>query len=661
MKNKLIRICIVGTGPRGLSVLERLCASAGAHWSAQHRIQVHVVDPYVGEGGAVWRTGQSRQLLMNTVAAQVTMFADDSVTCTAPVVPGPSLYEWTRLAADLGDVPEWVRQESLELGPDSYPTRALYGQYLLWVLRRLLHSAPENLDIELHPRTAVALADAGDETQMITLSDGSVLSGLDAVVLAQGHLLSGPSEAEEVLADYARQHRLNYVPPANAADVDLSFITAGQPVALRGFGLTFFDYMALLTVGRGGKFTTNCDGKLVYERSGEEPELIVGSRRGIPYHARGENQKGVSDRHEPLFLTPGVIADLRRRADRGRPANFCTDVWPLIDSEVRSVYYSTLIAERHGDHDARLFLRRYQTLLHRERMMVDRLRPFTSAESAAEDALLAAFGVGQADRWRWRAIDQPYGDREFADGEEYEDWLVSYLNTDVSEADRGNVRSPLKAALDAMRDLRNEIRQVVDHGGLSGDSYRNDLQSWYTPFNAFVSIGPPASRIRELIALIESGVVQVVGARMVVDCPSDGSGFVISSSRIPGPTTLATTLIEARLPEPDLDRTTDPLLRNLLASGECAAHRIPVRGGGHCETAGLAVTPRPYNLLDAERNPHPRRFAFGVPTETVHWVTAAGIRPGVNSVIVADADAIAQACIGVVKHQPQRRLLPAAS
>jgi hypothetical protein len=36
---------------------------------------------------------------------------------------------------------------------------------------------------------------------------------------------------------------------------------------------------------------------------------------------------------------------------------------------------------------------------------------------------------------------------------------------------------------------------------------------------------------------------------------------------------------------------------------------------------------------------------FGVPTESVHWVTAAGIRPGVNSVILGDADAIARSCL----------------
>jgi hypothetical protein len=71
---------------------------------------------------------------------------------------------------------------------------------------------------------------------------------------------------------------------------------------------------------------------------------------------------------------------------------------------------------------------------------------------------------------------------------------------------------------------------------------------------------------------------------------------------------------------------------------------------GHYQTGGLAVAHRPYNL-GTSRQPHPCRFAFGVPTETVHWVTAAGIRPGVNSVILsdadADADAVAQAAVAL--------------
>jgi hypothetical protein len=44
MKDPTSRICIVGLGPRGLSVLERLAANARAA-VPRHPVVVHVVDP----------------------------------------------------------------------------------------------------------------------------------------------------------------------------------------------------------------------------------------------------------------------------------------------------------------------------------------------------------------------------------------------------------------------------------------------------------------------------------------------------------------------------------------------------------------------------------------------------------------------------------------
>ncbi|KKD02261.1 hypothetical protein TN53_41530, partial [Streptomyces sp. WM6386] len=86
---------------------------------------------------------------------------------------------------------------------------------------------------------------------------------------------------------------------------------------------------------------------------------------------------------------------------------------------------------------------------------------------------------------------------------------------------------------------------------------------------------------------------------------------------------------------------------HLRATGQCSRYRIHGPGTRTYETGGLAVTERPYRLVDASGRAHPRRFAYGVPTESVHWVTAAGIRPGVNSVTLGDSDAIARAVLSL--------------
>ncbi|WP_405989104.1 FAD/NAD(P)-binding protein [Streptomyces sp. NBC_00986] len=630
----LTTICIVGAGPRGLSVLERLCANERQE-RRHSAVTIHVVDPSPPGAGTVWRVTQSRHLVMNTIASQITVFTDESVRIAGPIVPGPSLYDWAKqiLQDEETDLDDLTLAEARDLEPNSYPTRAFYGRYLQAGFRTVIEQAAAHITVQVHRSRAVALASVDarrrDGAQRVRLENGTWLEPLDAVVMAQGHVAERPTPQEERNLRLARIHRLDYLAPANPADVDLSRIRPGRPVLLRGLGLCFFDYMALLTTGRGGTYAREGE-RLVYHPSGEEPLMFASSRRGIPYHARGENEKGVHGRHQPRLLTAERIAALRRRCAEDEPMDFRQDLWPLIAREVESVYYGSLLANRGAAQERETFVTRY-----------------LGASSTELPALLADYGFTHEDRWDWDRLERPYGKGVFGDREDFRAWLLEYLAQDVREARAGNVSGPLKAALDVLRDLRNEIRLAVDHGGIDGDSYRDDLQGWYTPLNAFLSIGPPASRIEETAALIEAGVLELIGPAAEVRLDTHGSAFVARSPLIPGPPVRATTLIEARLPEPDLRRTDDPLLLHLLSTGQAVPHRIPGACGTSYETGGLAVSERPYRLLDTLGQVHPRRFAYGVPTEAVHWATAAGIRPGVDSVTLGDSDAIACAVLAL--------------
>ena len=124
MSRSPLTVCIVGAGPRGLSVLERLCARERR--AASHpAIAVHIVDPTRPGAGSVWRTDQSRELLMNTVASQVTVYTDASVEIDGPIEPGPSLHEWAVEVGRLGELEcllgghdDATRAEARALGPD---------------------------------------------------------------------------------------------------------------------------------------------------------------------------------------------------------------------------------------------------------------------------------------------------------------------------------------------------------------------------------------------------------------------------------------------------------------------------------------------------------------------------------------------------------------
>jgi hypothetical protein len=73
-------IAIVGAGPRGAGLLERLAASLPELLPPRTGLDVHLIDPFPAGAGRIWRHAQSPLLAMNSMAADVTMFTDASVT-----------------------------------------------------------------------------------------------------------------------------------------------------------------------------------------------------------------------------------------------------------------------------------------------------------------------------------------------------------------------------------------------------------------------------------------------------------------------------------------------------------------------------------------------------------------------------------------------------
>src|SRR5690349_22369630 len=240
-------IAIVGAGPRGAGLLERLSASVPEllpRVGSGAVLDVHLIDPFPAGAGRIWRHAQSPLLAMNSMAADVTMFTDDSVKMDGPIVPGPSMWEW---AQDLreGRLPgEDVRALGPELAAElraltaaTFPSRRLQSAYLGWVLRHVLAGLPAGMRVYVHECRAVGLVDDGD-TQLVRLDGGATLR-VDAVVLASGHLDATPTDDELDLAARAAAAGLRYLPPEQTTDSDLSGIEPGEPVIVRGTGLAF--------------------------------------------------------------------------------------------------------------------------------------------------------------------------------------------------------------------------------------------------------------------------------------------------------------------------------------------------------------------------------------------------------------------------------------
>ncbi|MZD04623.1 adenylate cyclase [Streptomyces sp. SID5785] len=580
-------LVVVGAGPRGTGVLERIAANARGldGGSGSLDLDIHLVDPFPPGGGRIWREDQSPLLWMNSQAQDVTMFTDDTVDLEGPVLPGPALHEWAGLDGRV------------------FPDRRRQGGYLRWVYEKAVADLPAGVVVHHHARRALRLSGTRRGRQQVWLEGRPRPLTADAVVLTQGHLDAEPDDEQRELSAYADRHGLVHLPPDFTADSDLSRLAPGQDVIVRGFGLAFVDLMVLLTEGRGGRFEGDR-----YVPSGREPVLHVGSRRGVPYHAKigYDWDAGSGDRPPlPRFLGPAQIDGLLARASG---YDFRRDVWPLVDKELGYAHYHRLFTA------------------HPERTAVawtDFEEKYAAAEplSAELRALVAASVPDPADRLDLTGLDHPLDGVRHSSPEALQDALRDYIGAD----------------LDRRHDPAHDPDLAVFLGLLSvyGQLVRlGDLGPWWHGFFSYLASGPPGPRLRRLLALSRAGVVRFLGAGLRVSA-EDGV-FRATGDTVPGAVLEARALVEARLPQPTLARTRDRLLRALHAEGAAAT-----------PTGLLAVDPADGRILHRDGSAHPRRFALGPHTNARG--AGAFTRPRTNSPTFRQNDATARAVLDLLR------------
>ncbi|MFC9674315.1 FAD/NAD(P)-binding protein [Streptomyces sp. NPDC056949] len=504
-------LVIVGAGPRGTGILERIAANAPEY--AGLELDIHLVDPFPPGGGRVWRQAQSPLLWMNSQSQDVTMFTDDTVELDGPVLPGPALHEWA------------------DLDGRAFADRQLQGAYLRWVYEQSVAALPPGVTVRHHPRRALRVSGPREGRQQVWLDGDARPLLADTVILAQGHLDAELDEEQRELSAYAREHGLVHLPPDFTADSDLSALAPGEDVLVRGFGLAFVDLMVLLTEGRGGRYEGD-----TYIPSGREPVLYVGSRRGIPYHSKiGYDWTGERP-PLPRFLGPAEIDELLARPDG---YDFRRDVWPLIDKELGFAHYHRLFTAHPG-----------RTAV----AWADFEEKYAAAEplSAELQALVASAVPDPAHRLDLTALDHPLDGVRHTSYEELQEGLRGYITADL-ERRHDPAHSP---DLAVFLGLLSVYGQVVRLG---------DIGSWWHGFFSYLASGPPGPRLRQLLALSRAGVVKFAGADMRVTA-EDGV-FRATSATVPGSVIEARVLVEARLPHPTLARTRDQLLRELYEEG----------------------------------------------------------------------------------------------
>ncbi|GAA1984447.1 FAD/NAD(P)-binding protein [Terrabacter lapilli] len=617
----LRRIVVVGAGPRALGLLERVSANAALLVPPGERVEVHVVDPHPPGGGRIWRAAQSPLLWMNSEAQDVTVFTDTSVTCEGPVVDGPSLAQWAA-----GDE---ASEDAAQLGPRSFAPRVVQAEYLEWAWRRTVQTLPASVTVHVHADRAVALEDDGP-TQTVTLATGATLAA-DLVVLAQGYLQQAPGSDEQRLLAQAEQHQLTYVPPGHTADLDLEHLRPDEPVLVRGMGLAFVDLFVLLAEGRGGRFSEDGD-QLTYHPSGREPVLHVGSRRGVPYHAKlGYEIRSPADGPAPLrHLTRERLAGI---GDGATALDYRTQVWPLVVLELAVAHYRRL----------------FQAHPERTRGTFETLERALAATDVTGDGLT---GVARAhltdpeDVFDIDRIDRPLRSyvHPHTAASEVERLVAEHITGDLTRR-ADPLRSCDRAVFDALLGVYAVLAELVVTDRLLDEDRVRHVESHFHGLFSFLASGPPPRRLAELLALHRAGVVRFLGPDLELSV-EDGRFVARSGERV----VRARAAVDARLPRPDSSLVTDPLVADLLRSGELRSRPVTAADGTSLGAGQLVADPRARGVR-ADGSIHPRRFLLG---PAVSGSAGAGgfSRPGFNGPGFRQNDAVARDLLTVPISRP---------
>jgi glycosyltransferase involved in cell wall biosynthesis/uncharacterized NAD(P)/FAD-binding protein YdhS len=480
-----IRAAIIGSGPRGLSVLERLLD--GARSRPETHLEILLFDKQ-RHGEGCHRSGQSPHLLLNTAAGQITLFPKPEDAACPPHTR--TFDEWIREAHAKGLHPELIQWQNGNI-EDSYQPRALLGHYLRDILEGLLKTTGPNVTVRLIIGEVRGLArEPGPSWTVSTPTE--CFPGVDGVFLCSGHRLPGqPSSLKED----------RFIPNPFPIRETLAEIPDGCTVAVKGMGLTALDVIAELTQGRGGRFEADGGGTaLCYLPSGGEPRILAFGRSGFPLHARPVNQKTRPEERLGRHFTPERAGELTRSG----PLNFQQDLLPLI------------------------------------------LRDMEEALHAARKRNPDEAGAGGDSPLVWESLAGGVTGAVLSTPEQFRSHLLAHLQTDCREAALGNLLSPDKSACDVLRDHRELMGGAVDFDGLDPES-RGWFYREFLPVLKRLSVGPPKERIAQLLALIEAGILQMdfgPGAQ----CLRSGDGWEIQSPLWPEHRGRADYLIDARLP-----------------------------------------------------------------------------------------------------------------
>jgi len=616
-------VCIVGLGPWGLCVLERLVDAARRN--PETVLRAHVVEPG-RPGGGIFSLEHPDYFVLNTPCGQHSMYPYPERVEEGRL--GKGFYEW---ATEKGY--RWhgdecrISNEGQAVGPDDFLPRRLMGEYLQWFYDVLCAEAPPNLAITRYAASAIDVEPLPSGRERVHLDDGRHVMA-EHVVLTTGHGQGDPG--------FAASHGMSSsstakgVMSAYPVEAFIGSVAPSDKVAVEGMGLVALDVVTALTVGLGGSYATAPNGGLRYRPSGREPSLYLFSRGGFPYCAKSLGAADPVGDYKPAICTPERVASLKRGEDGSkRQIDARRELLPLVFAEMELRYYTVAAAIAGGAEVA--------GRVHRDLLDAWRSGAFDEARSG----WARAFGTFSASDVFFLGDGAGY-----ADSQHYQSRVYTSVEEDVAAALVSGGATPLKAALETLRALRDTIRTAVEFKGLTLGSHLDFQDNLRGRFARLVA-GPPAFRSQQLLALMAAGVVAAPFGPAPEVLPMPDGSFTVRSTRLASRFEMdVDRIIRAHTDFPSVERPAGPLIANLVARGRVRPLSFDQA------TAGSIDLTEDFHPLDKYGRPQRNLWVFGVITEGVRYFTL--YVPSPKSRVRAFMDA--EACVLEILGGSLRRL-----
>lgn len=563
---KLYKVAIVGLGPKGLYAFERLLAQLHNR-KGINAIEIHLFEK-TGKFGAgeIYDPEQPEYLIMNYPNRNINVWPDEN--------PRP-------LVSEVLSFVEWLRKYKNRTEgdlPHGFAPRRLVGKYLTYCFDLLLDHKKDAIKVYQH---AAEVSDVKEDAGALLLNyriNGNQSSSdleVDEIMLTTGH--SSCKGKLRELENSQESADLNFISFVYPVDKKLSHIREKCTVGIKGLGLTFIDTVLALTEGRGGEFETLETGNLIYRLSGNEPNKIFAfSRSGLSMIPR----KGMEGHgsYRPLYFTN---KNIRKRAGADKKISYREHVLPLFTAEMKYQYYSIVFEQQ----DLNFY-------------PVMDLKELNKQIEAFHEKYPKIYRFNFADFFKSKPFSEPSAELG----------SLAYLRYLIKEAEIASESSAFMAAAMTWGKLSEIFNTIYKFGGMTADSQHIFDAKYRTTLNR-ISYGPPLRNMKKIMALVETGIVNLDFAENpTVKKLENGWGIYNSQLKFQK----VHTLIDARIPTIKTAEDWSPLLKNMRKSKLLRPFKIE---GVPSYEVGCPEIDREGRAIGPNGTPITNISFYGTPTE----------------------------------------------